>query len=153
MFEGEKTILVYFTRNTDQTNTTPFIIKGKTVILGHTVKILRVVIDAELQYKQYVAKAATKGLIAAMALKRLQIVSPSTARQLFRATVAPVVDYASNIQMHTYRGSAIATINKIQRIRAQAITGTFCIVATVIREAEASIRLVRERHSERATKL
>ena len=55
--------------------------------------------------------------------------------------------------MHAYGVSAIAIINRVQRIRAQAIIGTFCIVAIVIREAEVSIRLVRERHSERATKL
>jgi hypothetical protein len=55
--------------------------------------------------------------------------------------------------MHTYGGSAIAIINRVQRIRAQAIIGTFYIVAIVIREAEASIRLVRERYLERATKL
>jgi hypothetical protein len=90
-------MLVHFTRNAERTNTTPFIIKGKTVALGYTAKILGVVIDAELWYKQYVAKAATKGLIAAIALKRLRIVSPLTTRQLFGATVAPVVGYASNI--------------------------------------------------------
>jgi hypothetical protein len=100
-----------------------------------------------------VAKAATRGLTAAMALKRLRMVSPSTARQLFGATVAPVVDYASNIWMHACGVSAIATINRVQRIGAQAITGTFRTVATAIGEAEASIRSVRERHSERATKL
>ena len=32
----------------ERTNTTLFIIKGKTVILGHTAKILGVVINAEL---------------------------------------------------------------------------------------------------------
>jgi hypothetical protein len=51
MFKGEKTILVHFIRNADRTNTTPFIIKGKTVTLGHIAKILGVVIDTELWYK------------------------------------------------------------------------------------------------------
>jgi len=74
--------------------------------------------DTELRYKQYVAKAATKGLIAAMALKRLRMVSPLTARQLFGATVAPVVDYALNIWMHICGGSAIAIMNRVQRIGA-----------------------------------
>jgi hypothetical protein len=55
--------------------------------------------------------------------------------------------------MHACGVSAIATINRVQRIGAQAITGTFRTVATAIGEAEASIRSVRERHSERATKL
>ena len=50
-FEGEKTMLVHFTRNADRTSTTPFIIKGKTVAPEHTAKILGVVIDAELWYK------------------------------------------------------------------------------------------------------
>jgi len=44
-------MLVHFTRNAEQINTTPFIIKGKIVILGHIAKILGVVIDAELRYK------------------------------------------------------------------------------------------------------
>ena len=51
IFKGKKTILVHFTKNVERTNTTPFIIKGKTVILKHTAKILGVVIDAELWYK------------------------------------------------------------------------------------------------------
>ena len=41
-------MLVHFTRNVERTNTTPFIIKGKIVILGYIAKILGVVIDAEL---------------------------------------------------------------------------------------------------------
>jgi len=55
-------------------------IKGKIVTLGHIAKILGVVMDAELWYKQYIIKAAIKGLIAAMALKRLRMVSPLTTR-------------------------------------------------------------------------
>ena len=42
---------MYFIRNADWISITPFIIKGKTVILEYTVKILGVVIDAELWYK------------------------------------------------------------------------------------------------------
>ena len=41
-------MLVLFIRNAERTNTTPFIIKEKIVILGHIAKILGVVIDAEL---------------------------------------------------------------------------------------------------------
>ena len=62
---------MYFIRNADRTSTTPFIIKGKTVVLEYIAKILGVVIDAKLRYKQYITKAATRGLTAAIALKRL----------------------------------------------------------------------------------
>lgn len=88
-----------------------------------------------------------------MALKRLRLVSPLTARQLFGATVAPVVDYASNVWMYACGYKGIALINRIQRIGAQAVTGAFRTVATAVAEAEASIRTVSERFAVRATKL
>ena len=47
----------------------------------------------------------------------------------------------------------MALINRIQRVRAQAITGAFRTVVTAVAEAEASIRTVGERHAEKATKL
>ena len=152
-FEGEKTILVHFTRCANRTNTTPFTIKGKTVTPSKEAKILGVVMDTELRYKQHIANAATKGLLAAMALRRLRMISPSAARQLFGTTVAPVVDYASNVWMHACRSKAMSPMNRIQRIGAQAIIGTFRTVATAIAEVEASIRPVQDRHAERATNL
>jgi hypothetical protein len=41
----------------------------------------------------------------------------------------------------------------VQRVGAQAITGAFRTVAVAVAETEASIRTVRERHADRATKL
>lgn len=56
--------------------------------------------DAELRYKEHMANAATKGLAAAMCLRRLKMLPPQTARQLFTATVAPAMDYASTVWAH-----------------------------------------------------
>ncbi|KAJ3454608.1 hypothetical protein MRS44_013208 [Fusarium solani] len=67
--------------------------------------------------------------------------------------VAPVTDYASNIWMHACRETSIRAINRVQRLGAQAIVGTFHTVATAVAEAEASILPVRERFAKRATKL
>ena len=53
--------------------------------------------DSELRYRKHIANAATRGLNAALALRRLKMLSPSTARQLFGATVALAMDYASNV--------------------------------------------------------
>ena len=152
-FEGEKTALVHFTRNKVRATSAPLTVKGEEVVPTDTAKILGVVMDTELRYKQHIAKAATKGLRAAMALKRLRLASPSTARQLFVATVAPVVDYASSVWMHSCNGASMASVYRVQKIGAQAIIGTFRTVATTISEAEASIRTVHERHIEKATKL
>jgi hypothetical protein len=152
-FESDKTVLVHFTRNSARTDERPITIKGQEIRPAARAKILGVVMDSELRYKEHIAKAATKGLNAAMALRRLNGLSPATARRLFEATVAPVVDYASGVWMHACGSLATATLNRIQKIGAQAVTGCFRTVATAVAEVEASIRPVRQRQVERATKL
>jgi hypothetical protein len=72
-------------------------IKGQEVLPTARAKILGVVIDSELRFKELLAKAATRGLEAAMALKRVSGLLPPTARRLFEAIVALVVDYASSV--------------------------------------------------------
>jgi hypothetical protein len=152
-FEGEKTAIVHFTRNTDRSNSTAFAIKGEMVSPKESAKILGVVMDSQLRYKQHIARAAAKGLKAAMALRRLKMISPRTARQLFGATVAPVVDFASSVWMHACGEKATQYLNRVQKTGAIAITGAFRTVATAVAEAEANIRTFRERHMEKATKL
>ena len=95
--------------------------------------------DAKLKYKEHVVRAAFKGLVTVMELKRLRGLSPLTARQLFTSTVTPVIDYASNVWMHCFKDKLMRSINKVQRIGAQAIVRTFNTVATSVAEAEAHI--------------
>ena len=109
--------------------------------------------DAKLKYKEHIARAASKGLEAAMELRRLRGLSPSTARQLFTSTVAPVVDYASNVWMHAFKDKLVGPINRVQRIGAQAIVGTFLTVATSIAEIEAYIASTQDRFWKRAVEL
>jgi hypothetical protein len=78
-FEAEKTAIIHFTRKPYKTNSEPFTIKGQTVQPKDHVKILGVVMDAKLKYKEHIARAASKGLEAAMELRRLRGLSPSTA--------------------------------------------------------------------------
>jgi hypothetical protein len=151
-FEEDKTAFIHFTRSAARVDNQPISIKGQEVAPVTSTKILGVVMDSGLRYKQHVARAATKGLKAAMALKRLRGLSPNTARRLFETTVVPTVDYASSVWMHTC-GTDRPALNRIQRIGAQAVTGCFKTVATNIAEAEASLRTVRERHAIKATGL
>jgi len=152
-FEAEKTAIIHFTRKAHKSATEPFTIKGQPVPPKDHVKILGVLMDANLKYQKHIARAAAKGLEAAMELKRLRGLSPATARQLFTATVAPTVDYASNVWMHAFKDKLVRPINRVQRIGAQAIVGTFLTVATWVAEAEAHIKSARERFWKRATKL
>jgi ribonuclease HI len=152
-FEADKTAIIHFTRKPYKSATEPFTIKGQTVPPKDYVKILGVLMDANLKYKEHVARAASKGLEAVMELRRLRGLSPSTVRQLFTSTVAPAVDYASSVWMHVFKDKLVGPINRVQRIGAQAIVGTFLTVATSVAEAEAHIASARDRFWRRAIKL
>lgn len=152
-FEASKTAIIHFTRKDYKSDSEPFTIKGQSVQPKHHVKILGVIMDAGLKYKEHIARAASKGLVAAMELKRLRGLSPATARQLFTATVAPVVDYASNVWMHRFIYRLMAPINRVQKAGAQAIVGTFNTVATSVAEAEAHIIPAQQRFWRRAIKM
>ncbi|KAJ5559512.1 hypothetical protein N7513_001911 [Penicillium frequentans] len=152
-FEAEKTAIIHFAPKTRKLDYEPFTIKGQTVTPKDHVKILGLLMDSRLKYKEHIARAASKGLEAAMELRRLRGLSPATARQLFTSTVAPVVDYASNVWMHACKDKAMGPINRVQRVGAQAIVGTFLTVATSVAEAEAHIATARSRFWRRAVKM
>ena len=64
--------------------------------------------------------------------------------------MAPVYDYAATVWMHTVRAHSSPSVNMMQKIRAQAIVGTFHTVAEAMAEAEAAILPVKQRHDIRA---
>ncbi|OAQ61371.1 reverse transcriptase [Purpureocillium lilacinum] len=152
-FEAHKTCIIHFTRKAYKLDAQPYVIKGQLVHPKTQAKVLGVIMDSHLKYKEHIAWAATKGLEAAMELQRLRGLTPATARQLFAAMVAPVVDYASNVWMHRCVYKRAGPIHRIQRVGAQAIVGTFLTVATSVAEAEASISSVQERFWRRAIKM
>lgn len=142
-FEGDKTTIIHFTRDARRTSDTPFVIKGEEVKPAQSAKILGVVMDAELRYKEHIARTAAKGLAAAMCLKRLKMLAPSTARQLFTATVAPTMDYASTVWAHACGAKELGWLYRAQKIGAEA----FRTAAAAVVEVEASIPTIRERHT------
>jgi ribonuclease HI len=152
-FEADKTAIIHFAPKVHKTDQEPFTIKGQTVMPRDHVKILGVLIDTRLKYKEHIARAASKGLEAAMELRRLRGLTPATARQLFTSTVAPVVDYASSVWMHACKDKVSGPINRVQRVGAQAIVGTFLTVATSVAEAEAHIAAAQHRFWRRAVKM
>jgi len=44
------------------------------------------------------------------------MLSPASARQLFNTTVAPVIDYASNVWMYAVHEAEMAVLNRAQKI-------------------------------------
>jgi ribonuclease HI len=63
------------------------------------------------------------------------------------------MDYASNVWMHAFKNQNMGPINRVQRVGAQAIVGTFLTVATSVAEAEAHIATARHRFWKRAVKM
>ncbi|KJZ69551.1 hypothetical protein HIM_11064 [Hirsutella minnesotensis 3608] len=151
-FEADKMTGIHFTRLAERDSELPLTVKGSAVKPRKSVKLLGVVMDKALRFKEQIARAAAKGLTAAMCLRRLKMASPRIARQLFVATVAPTMNYASNFWSHACGAREATWIERAQRVGAQAITGGFRTVATALAEAEASVQSFRERHAQATTR-
>lgn len=61
------------------------------------VKILEIVLDASLRYHSHVVCVCKRDTKTVLRLKKLKNLRPETIHQLFSSTVAPFIDYASNI--------------------------------------------------------
>ena len=69
MFKVKKTVIIYFTYKEYKSAIEPFTIKGQTIPPKDYIKILSILIDAKLKYKEYIARVATKGLEVVIELK------------------------------------------------------------------------------------
>ena len=148
-FEPDKTELVHFTRNKRQVEETPSMqFMGHTIDSTDTVKILGVVLDSQLRFKQHAARASKRGEKAALALKRMVGLRPSAARQLFMATVAPVMDYAAPVWWPTMPNSTAHQLQRATFIGATACTGMFKSACREVAIAEASLQSSEERLKE-----
>ncbi|KAJ5555849.1 hypothetical protein N7535_008280 [Penicillium sp. DV-2018c] len=108
------------------------------------VKLLGVVFDQNLRFREHVARATKRGIRAAHALARLKGVPPATARQLFSSLVQAAVLYAGSVWTPILNNGDIPTwvtksFNAIQRVGASLITRGFKTVALATAEAEAGL--------------
>ena len=130
LLRQKKTAIVHFKRKPMQDKHGALYHQGTNSLAKGACKFLGLIMDAQLKYREHVARAASKGLEAAMMLRRLRGLSPSIALQLFTSTVVPTVDYASSVGMHVFKDRLLGPINRVQKTGAQAIIGTFSTMAT-----------------------
>jgi exonuclease III len=151
-FEPTKTAFIHFTRRENVEAESPIRVNGVEVYPKEEVKILGVILDKKLKFDAHLARRGSKGIKAAWALKRIRGMTTDMARQLFTATVAPVIDYASPIWSFSISTRTAKTISQIQRIGTQAIIGAFRTVALDRAEIEAGIQPTWLRHKDQRIK-
>ena len=144
-FQAEKTSFIHFTRSAVKSKQTTVRVGMETITSSNSIKLLGVVLDAKLLFHEHVAKVAQRGHRAALALRRLRDMRPMTARQIFEATVTPMVDYASNVWATNLSAKDIRLLSQSQRVGAQAIIKAFSTTALKTAELEASVATLRAR--------
>jgi len=69
--------------------------KGEDIKPTGAAKILGVIMDPSLKYRQHLARASKRAVAAAQAVSRMRNTRHSTTRKLVNSMVLPVVDYVS----------------------------------------------------------
>lgn len=149
-FESDKTKLIHFTRMAKwKTETGPDLrFQDQLIKPVDEVKVLGVVLDRRLSFRAHAARAAKRGERAALALRRLKGLRPQATRQLFLATVAPVIDYGAPIWWPNAQVAVADRLNRTTRLGAIAIAAMYRTASGDAAAAEASIDTSSERQRE-----
>ncbi len=143
IFCPDKSYITHFTRNKKRLSVSgsekSLVLNGVSIQPSSRLKLLGVLLDQRLQYQEHISKAAKKGLLATLALKRLKNLRPETVKRLYNSTVIPVTDYASVIWALNASKSALSLLSQVKRLGAQAIVGAFWTVSLLVAESKASI--------------
>ena len=146
-FEGDKTILMHFTRNRRKSSqpSQPLKVGPHEVTATKQERILGVIFDAELRFKNHMTKVKDRGWKNAGQLHRLHHIGPKAARQLFHATIASRTDYAAPVWYSQHLGSKHTNIVGnvlllIQKLGAQAIVKCFKTASMEAASAEAALQ-------------
>ncbi|KAI3094034.1 hypothetical protein CBS147333_10045 [Penicillium roqueforti] len=139
-FAAEKTELIHLTRKKREHLEGQIVVNGIIARPSATAKLLGVVFDQELRWKDHVQrtiKRATKTTIALCGLRHLR---PEQMRQLYQACVTPVVDYASTVWHDPLRDKThLRHLNTVQRTPLIRTLSAFRTVATATLEVEAHV--------------
>ncbi|OAQ60858.1 reverse transcriptase [Purpureocillium lilacinum] len=100
-FEAEKTSIIHFTRKAFKFDTHAFAIKGQIVEPKRHVKVLGMIMDSSLKYKEHMARASAKGLESAMELQRLRALNDIPVDELETINPFSLAPWAERIRTIT----------------------------------------------------
>jgi ribonuclease HI len=139
-FAAEKTELIHITRKRGVHLQGYITFDGTDVKPSPTAKLLGVVFDQGLRWKEHVQQAIKRATKTTIALSGLRHLRPEQMRQLYQACVTPIVDYASTVWHDPLRDKVhLRHLNTVQRTALIRILSAFRTVATTTLEVEAHI--------------
>ena len=149
-FEPSKTGLIHFTRRIEegQQDGPDLQFQGQDIKPSEHIKLLGVTLDSKMKFHQHVARVTAKAMKQCLAIKRLRGIRPKQVRQLYNATVTPIMDYCASAWYGPEKWgttSLLRDMEKVQRIGAQAIILSFRATALAVAQAEASIETTVDR--------
>lgn len=139
-FAAEKTELIHLTRKRDEQLQGQVVINGRIIKPSPTAKLLGVIFDQGLRWKEHVQQAIKRATKVSIALDGLRHLRPEQTRQLYQACVTPVVDYASTVWHDPlWDKTHLRHLNTVQRTSLIHILSAFRTVAAATLEVEAYV--------------
>jgi hypothetical protein len=127
---------------------------GNTITPSTTAKLLGVIFDHELRWKEHVQQVVKRATKVNITLRGLRQLRPEQMRQLYKACVAPVIEYASTVWHDPLRDKThLRHLRTVQRTSLIRILSAFRTVATSTLDVEAHIlpTYLRLRHRAQTT--
>jgi hypothetical protein len=113
---------------------------GEIVKPSPTAKLLGVIFDHELRWKEHIKQAIKRSTKSAVALAGLWHLRPEQMRQIYQACITPVIDYASTVWHDPLRNKThLRHLNTVQRVPLIRTLSAFKTVATMALEVEAHV--------------
>jgi ribonuclease HI len=139
-FAAEKTELIHLTRRKGEHIVGKVTFNGTDIKPSPTAKLLGVVFDHGLRWKEHVQQAIKRATKTAIALNGLRHLRPEQMRQLYQACVTPTLDYASTVWHDPLRDKThLRHLNTVQRTVLIRVLSAFRTVATATLEVEAHV--------------
>ncbi|KAI3014160.1 hypothetical protein CBS147347_11515 [Aspergillus niger] len=150
-FAAEKTELIHITRKRREQCRGQITINSSVITPSTTAKLLGVIFDHELRWKEHVQQAVKRATKVNVAIGGLRQLRPEQMRQLYEACVTPVVQYASTVWHDPLRDKThLRQLRTVQRTALIRILSAFRTVATSTLDVEAYILPIHLRLRHRA---
>lgn len=142
-FEASKTGLIHFTQSKTAKQDRPHLaFQGRDILPNEDIKLLGVTLDSKMKFRQHISRVTAKATKQCLAIKRLRGIRPKQVRQLYIATVTPIMDYCASAWFGPQKwgtGSLLQEMDKVQRLGAQAVVLAFRSTAAQVAQVEAGL--------------